>query len=559
MANPETSGQRLVPEMGCVLEGERRTFNTVFAAFVNRLYLTKRALEEGVRQDDLRIEMEKWLHQTKEKVGEEELRLMHHFWMIFEDMVSPPLPRIVYSSPTEPLPAPEFVVAFGGAIANGKSVLSRFLAERFNATNISECYHQDENPFLAPAYTHPGYMFRAQLRFLADNIWMGMSISDKTGRWSWETCPWSDRNFMEWRWRVGIINEEEHKMYQKLFDLLEPIIMKPDLLVMLRPSSQDRLWEGLQARIEANPEERRMERGITKADLATLCQVCDESVEPLRQKGIRVLVREIDPVEIWEKREPRYAFEYHVREELEMLSELLTRDPREVANKIIVLLARSREAQVVIVHSKSMFAGKTSVLNFIAESIGSEFVQAFQPRAAIRYGDRHVINMIDRDGRSIPAITIESNRLEEINRLIDEQGITPQQKPIIFIDEVMLFHESDAVGAIKTIEELRERGFCVIADGIDYTFKREPFTFIHELIRKSLMDDRWHQYEMGTTCKDCGKSAYFSRRLTPDGRIADKDDSNYQAGDHYEAVCPDHLSCLGLPEGFVWIKLPTEM
>jgi thymidine kinase len=363
---------------------------------------------------------------------------------------------------------------------------------------------------------------------------------------------------MEWRRRAGIVSEEEYLTYSRLFYLLEPLILKPDLLIMLKPNSLERLWEGLQARIQAEPEIRRMEKAVTEKDLETVCRAAEEAVEILNNSGLRVMAIEVDPLEVYRNPELRYSTVYAIREKLGILSELLTKNPKEVARQIMAILATKREPQVVIVHSQSMFAGKTSALSFVAEMVGPEKVVVFQPRAAIRWEEEgHLTNMIDRDRRKTPATTIEDNSLTSIIKILKEQGITPQTHPFVFIDEVMLFVGSDASEAIGVIEFLRQDGFCVIVDGIDYTFQELPFTFMHELLGQTKENPNWHQIEMGTRCKYCGKPAKGSRRLKPDGSIADFGDKAFQAGENYEPVCCiDHPSCLGQPSDFQRPELP---
>jgi thymidine kinase len=363
---------------------------------------------------------------------------------------------------------------------------------------------------------------------------------------------------MEWRRRAGIVSEDEYLTYRRLFYLLEPLILKPDLLIMLKPNSLEKLWEGLQTRIRSEPEIRQMETAVSQRDLEIVCRAAEEAIEILIKSGLRVMVIEVDPLEVWRNPELRYSTVYAIRGELGILSELLTKDPKEVARQIMSILATNREPKVVIVHSQSMFAGKTSALNFVAEMVGPEKVVVFQPRAAIRWEEEgHLTNMIDRDRRKTPATTIEDNSLTSIIKILKEQGITPQTHPFVFIDEVMLFVGSDASEAIGVIEFLRQDGFCVIVDGIDYTFQELPFTFMHELLRRTKENPNWHQIEMGTRCKYCERPARGSRRLKPDGSIADFGDKAFEAGEHYEPVCCiTHLSCLGQPPDFQRPELP---
>lgn len=452
------------------------------------------------------------------------------------------------------------LVEIGGPISVGKSTLSRFLIGQIDAQEAKEEFTEEATPFLKLAYESDDYWLRTEIDFLLRNILTGLNGKYDSGRWTRDTSNWSDIFvFMEWRHRTGKVTEEEYRTYMALVELLDPLIARPDLLIMLRPNSVDRLWQGLQVRIKDHPEERGMEKVITQQDLEIICQANEEAIKILAEKGIKLAVIEVDPVDVYERPDLKYDALYHIRERLGILKELLTKDPQEAAKEIVGIFAGSREAQVVVVHSKSMFTGKTSTLNFVAEKVGVKRVLTFQPRAAIRYGKEHETHMIDRDKRMIEATTIESNRLMDIVSYLDEKKITPQDYPFIFIDEGMLFVGSDTQEAITIIDYLRTRGFCVIVDGVDYTFQEEPFTFMHPLLAQTLKNENWHEVEMGTRCKHCDEEARGTRRLKPDGSTAHYTDKAFEAGDHYEPVCcKRHKSCVGQPDYFIRQELPTK-
>ncbi|MFC1600483.1 deoxynucleoside kinase [Patescibacteria group bacterium] len=458
----------------------------------------------------------------------------------------------------------ELTVEMAGPIASGKTTVGDFLAEELGAKKVSEGFVPEENPFLAPSYEDPSLMFRTQLKFLLDNIAGGTRGKYQDGRWVRDTSVWSDIYiFMEWRKRMGKVTPEEHGAYMNTVELLEPLIHKPDLLVMLIPDSLDNLKQGLDSRIDANPQDREMERSITNGDLDCVIESARSAVEVMRQKGIRVMVEDrLDPVELYERPELKYSTVYAIRGELGILSEYLTKDPAEAAKEIAAIFAPSRPPQVVVVHSESMFTGKTSTLNKFVEIVGEENVVAFQPQAALRYGDEHEENMMDRDRHKTPAKTIESNRLEDILAILDRKGkrITADKKPFILIDEVMLFIENDKDEAIAVIEELGRRGFQVIVNGIDWTFQKKPFTFMQDLLERAVDDENWHEIKMGTRCRYCDSPAHGSRRYTRSGEIADYKDTVFQAGENYEPVCCNdgHVSCRNQPEDFARRPLPTE-
>jgi len=457
----------------------------------------------------------------------------------------------------------ELSIEIGGPIAVSKSVLAKFLASQIGAERLEEEFQPGANPFCGLAYKNPDFLLRSQLNFLLAGIEAGLRAKYHRGRGVRDASTWSDIFvFMEQKFQRGLVSQEEHETYLRLIELLDPLINRPSLLLMLVANSPERLEEGFQARMAAEPETRRMEENITLRDLEVFNEAAQKAVKDLQGRGVNVLEIVVDPVEIYQRSELRHATVHYIREKLGILKEFLTRDPSEVAQEIMKIFASNQEPQVVIIHSKSMFTGKTSACNLVAESVGPEKVLAFQPLAAIRYGEEHLSSMIDRDGRKIPARTIESNRLPDIiefidKELIDEKKITPKDRPFILIDELMLFIESDWDEAIWTIEQLRSRGFSVVANGLTYTFQEEPFTFMHSLIAKTGSHPNWHQIEMGTRCKYCEKPARGTRRLKPDGSTTDFNDRTFLAGDNYEPVCCDeHKSCEDQPDNFQRQPLP---
>ena len=461
----------------------------------------------------------------------------------------------------------EFVLEAAGVVGVGKSTLTEFVSPEIKAKMESERFHSSENPFLSLAYSDNDYWLRTELGFGLDSIFTGLRGKLYDGRWARDTSVWSD-NFIFMRARVegGQVTDEEYKVYKKTVELLKPLISKPDLLVLMLPTSVERLYQGLQERIEGNPKVRDMERKITLEDLEVMVRVEREAIEPLREEGIKVLPIVVDPPEFYRNPDLKYATLFSIRDQLEILGEYLKQDPKEVADYIVSrIFSPNMGPQVVIAHSKSMFAGKTSVLTYISEMVGDENILAFQPAAALRYGPEYETKLKNRDGVEIPANTIWSNKLseilEDVKRRIGSDNIDPR-KTYLFIDETMLFYESDADEAVSSVEELRQMGFHVVCDFIDYTFQEEPFNFAHKLIREATVRPDWHEVELGTTCKYCDNEAQGTRRYNQYGEIADYDDKTFVAGEEqYEPVCckNGHISCVNQQEDFVRQPLPSLM
>lgn len=196
----------------------------------------------------------------------------------------------------------ELSVEMGGPVATGKSTFAKFLAEQINANAELEKFDPRSNPFLARAYSDPSYMLRAQIKFLLNNIQTGIETSFNPGRRVKDTSVYSDIFvFMEWRRRAGIVTEDEHGAYMALVRLLQPLITRPDLLVLLKPSSGKRLMEGLKERIKDNPEERKMEEDISEEDIEICIQASNEAIGTIQALGVQVYILEIDPVEVYKK------------------------------------------------------------------------------------------------------------------------------------------------------------------------------------------------------------------------------------------------------------------
>jgi len=301
------------------------------------------------------------------------------------------------------------------------------------------------------------------------------------------------------------------------------------------------------------------EEKITEGDLALAIDLTHQAAATLEKRwGIRVLSLVVDPQELYEEERVRWPHIYAMRRELELLRDLLSPMPEEAAREIMRVFAASRLPQVVIIHSQSMFSGKTSVLYEIAKLVGFRYIFGFQPQAAVRW-EKQKGNIVTRDGGLISAESIESDDLADVLKYVKNRQITPENRPYIFIDEIMLFTKTAANCATQILEELRNAGFHVVVTGIDYTFQEEPFTFMHNLLGFASSSSNWHQVEMSTRCKYCGQRAAGSRRIKPNGEIAHFEDAQFEAGDHYEPVClGQHKSCVGQPMGFRRRLLPLK-
>lgn len=455
----------------------------------------------------------------------------------------------------------DITIEMGGPLAVGKSTFAEFLAPNIDGMIEIERFEAGSNIFLAPSYSDVGLMLRTQIKFLLDNIKTGLRGKFHEGRWVRDTSVWSDIFvFMEWRRQKGIVTEDEYETYMETVRILEPLIVRPDLLLVLQPTSVQDLREGLEERIAAQPETRSMEREVTTKDLEIVTGATERMVTILEDLGINVLSVKVNPKEVYNRSDLKYSLVYQIRQKLGILDEYLTKTPEEAKSEVVRIFAKNHEAQLVFIHSKSMFTAKTTTLNMIAEELGHGSILAFQPRAAIRPGwSNQEENVIDRNGGKTSAITVETNSLSDIYQYIVDNGVSTEEVKYIFIDEVMLFVGDDGESAIKSLEDLRRMGFNVVCDGIDYTFQERPFTFTHEILTTTKETHSWHQVEMGTRCKYCSELAQGTRRILKTGEVAPYHDTAFQPGDEeYEPVCcsDEHSSCVDKPIGFVRQELP---
>jgi len=469
------------------------------------------------------------------------------------------------------------MIGFVGPLGIAKTTIAKSLANDLEVEQATvEPY--DQNPFWKASQEEPEkyleFMLRSQIFFLISNISADIKTRLDSKINISDTSTLADiLMWVEWYRATGQFDDKEYQTYQELVDLLKPIIPKPDLIVALKPDSVDNLKEGVEKRAQADPS-RSGELIFTtedNPDLAMQVELIDQIVENLiKQWQIPVLkFDEIDPQATYENFEVRYGIIYQIREKLGLLKDFLSPQPEEIARKVLHLMSSSDEKQIIVIHSKSMFSGKTTAECMIAKTLEEKNVLVFQPKAALRSHEKGFedqrINVISRDGLKLKAETIENNNLNAIEKYIKDKNIDPKEKPYIFIDEVMLFVADceSPKGVVKVLEDLRRMGFHLILDGIDYTFQGEPFTFMFELLKETKNNSNWHEIRTSTKCRYCKKEAGGTRRLiiNPDGTktIADYNDTAFEAGNSiYEPVCCEkHKSCINQPEDFQREELPV--
>lgn len=454
-------------------------------------------------------------------------------------------------------------ISFLGPLGVGKSTLANVLIKDLKADFVIHEPYTD-NSFWKYSQKDSSYMLRSQLFFLFSNIFSDIDAKLNTGRSVSDTSALSDSlMWAEWYRQTGHLNKDEYKLYRQILKLFKDIIPRPDLLVALIPNQIADLKQGIVNR-QKSEKVRSGELVFTSPqskDLENQTLIVKKLVKQIPKPWrVKVLSISVNPLKIYKKPVINYDYIYQIRYKLGLLGEFLNPQPEEVITKIRNILAEGIKGQVIIIHAKSMFTGKTTVLCRFAEKVGEGKVIAFQPRSAVRW-EKQENEIVSRDGSSLKAFLIEDNNLESILKFIEKKRISSRNKPFLLIDEIMLFNKTDKKAeAAKILEKFRRKGFQVIIDGIDYTFQEEPFSLMHDLLIEVGRKKRhWHAIEMSTRCRYCNKVAFGTRRIKK-GRIANYNDIVFLAGDSeaYEPVCCiDHKSCRGQPADFVRQKLPV--
>jgi len=462
------------------------------------------------------------------------------------------------------------VIGFIGPLGVSKTTMAKALIEDLNASFIiKEPY--EANPFWEKSFEDPSLMFRSQIYFLLSNISSDIAARLQPGVSVSDTSTLTDiLIWVNWYHQNRRLTDEEYDLYQQLVEMLRPIIPKPDLLINLIPDSVDNLKKGIKERQKHEPA-RAGELVFTADDNQDLelqkKLVSEYKKEIVDRWGVPVHDLVVNPIEAYRDPSIRYDLIYQIRQRLGLLGELLSPQPKDVVDKVIQILAPAKKGQVIIIHSKSMFSGKTTAQCLLAERLGRDRVLAFQPKAALRLNEPEFDDqekaLISRDGLRIEAKTVKNNDLETILRYIKINVISPQKYPYLFIDEVMLFVKNNGKQAVAILDQLRDLGFHLIIDGIDYTFAQEPFTFMHQLLKKAGEDDNWHQIETSTRCRYCERVAQGTRLwLVDEGgkkEIAPYDLNWQHPGsmDFEPVCCCEHKSCADQPLDFVRQELPT--
>lgn len=164
-----------------------------------------------------------------------------------------------------------------------------------------------------------------------------------------------------------------------------------------------------------------------------------------------------------------------------------------------------------------MFSGKTDALIRLFREVGGAPV-AFKPER----DDRHPADVIvSHSGLHVPAIAVAA--VGTIERETRSQSTA-------FIDEIQFFPDELA----DVVRRLRASGTDVIAAGLDYDFRLDPFRTTSRLIAAATRLER-----LVARCSRCGEPATLTQRLI-NGEPAPLTGPQIVVGDRdlYEPRCP---------------------
>ena len=122
-------------------------------------------------------------------------------------------------------------VTIEGNIGAGKTTLAHMLSKHFNARLILEEFA--DNPFLPKFYDNPGqYAFPLELFFMAERYKQLKDLLQTKDMFHNITI--SDYLFTKCLLFAKVnLPEEEFRLYQKLFEIINPQILQPDIVIYL--------------------------------------------------------------------------------------------------------------------------------------------------------------------------------------------------------------------------------------------------------------------------------------------------------------------------------------
>ena len=136
-------------------------------------------------------------------------------------------------------------IAIEGNIGAGKTTLAHMLSKKLNARLVLEEFA--DNPFLEKFYENPSqYAFPVELFFMAERF---KQLKDFVNQQDlFHSITVSDYLFSKCLLFAKVnLPDDEFKLYQKLFEIMHPQIIQPDILIYLH-ASVTKLQENIKKR-----------------------------------------------------------------------------------------------------------------------------------------------------------------------------------------------------------------------------------------------------------------------------------------------------------------------
>lgn len=170
-------------------------------------------------------------------------------------------------------------VTIEGNIGAGKTTLAHLLSKHYNARLILEEFA--DNPFLPKFYESPEqYAFPLELFFMAERYKQLKELLQTKDMFQQVTI--SDYLFTKCLLFAKVnLPDEEFRLYQKLFEIINPQIVQPDILIYLH-SPVNKLQENIKKR------NRQYELGIPNDYLFTLQETYTQYIKQHNIKTIFV-------------------------------------------------------------------------------------------------------------------------------------------------------------------------------------------------------------------------------------------------------------------------------
>ncbi|MBL3647748.1 thymidine kinase [Bacillus vallismortis] len=171
----------------------------------------------------------------------------------------------------------------------------------------------------------------------------------------------------------------------------------------------------------------------------------------------------------------------------------------------------------------SMFSGKSEELirRVKRATYAKQEVRVFKPVIDNRYSEDAVVS---HNGTSMKSYAISS--------AADIWDHISERTDVIAVDEVQFFDQE----IVEVLSSLADKGYRVIAAGLDMDFRGEPFGVVPDImaIAESVT-------KLQAVCSVCGSPASRTQRLI-DGKPASYDDPVILVGasESYEARCRHH-------------------